>query len=45
LRDAMRVVGFDRKIRLLWLEAVAGWTASGMPETEIRAYNFRRRIY
>jgi hypothetical protein len=37
LSDTVRGVGFDRKIRLAWLEAVAGWTASGMPEAEIRA--------
>ncbi len=37
MSDAVRGVGFDRKIRLAWLEAVAGWTASGMPDAEIRA--------
>jgi hypothetical protein len=37
LSDTVRGVGFDRKIRLAWLEAVAEWTASGMPEAEIRA--------
>jgi len=36
LTDTVRGVGFDRKIRLSWLEAVAGWTASGMPDAEIR---------
>lgn len=37
LSNVVRSVGFDRKIRLVWLETVAGWTASGMPEAEIRA--------
>jgi hypothetical protein len=37
LSDTVRGVGFDRKIRLAWLEAVAGWTASGMPDAEVRA--------
>ncbi len=37
MSDTARGVGFDRKIRLSWLEAVAGWTASGMPDAEIRA--------
>jgi hypothetical protein len=37
LNDAVRGVGFDRKIRLAWLEAIAEWTASGMPDAEIRA--------
>lgn len=37
MSDRPRGVGFDRKVRLAWLEAVAGWTASGMPEAEIRA--------
>ncbi len=37
MSDTVRGVGFDRKIRLAWLEAVAGWTASGMTEAEIRA--------
>jgi len=36
LGGTVRSVGFDRKIRLAWLEAVSGWTASGMPEAEIR---------
>lgn len=30
-------IGFDRKIRLTWLEAVARWTTSGISEAEIRA--------
>jgi hypothetical protein len=33
----VRGVGFDRKIQLAWLDAVAGWTASDMPDAEIRA--------
>ncbi len=37
MSDAVRGVGFDRKIRLAWLEAIAGWTAAGMPEAEIRS--------
>lgn len=37
MSDVVRGVGFDRKIRLAWLEAVAGWTASGMPDADIRA--------
>lgn len=37
MSDAVRGVGFDRKIRLAWLEAVAGWTAAGMPEAGIRS--------
>ncbi len=37
MSEMVRSVGFDRKIRLAWLEAVAGWTASGMLEADIRA--------
>lgn len=37
MSGTVRGVGFDRKIRLAWLEAVAEWTASGMPDAEIRA--------
>lgn len=37
MSDTVRGVGFDRKIRMAWLEAVAEWTASGMPDAEIRA--------
>lgn len=37
MSDVVRGVGFDRKIRLPWLDAVAEWTASGMPDAEIRA--------
>lgn len=37
MSQTVRGVGFDRKVRLSWLEAVASWTASGMPEAEIRA--------
>jgi hypothetical protein len=37
LSDMVRGVGFDRKIRLAWLDAVAGWTASDMRDAEIRA--------
>lgn len=37
MSDTVRSVGFDRKIQLVWLEAVARWTASGMSDAEIRA--------
>ncbi len=37
MSDTVRSVGFDRKIQLAWLEAVARWTASGMSDAEIRA--------
>ena len=29
-------IGFDRKIRLSWLDATADWTAQGLPAEEIR---------
>lgn len=32
-----RIVGFDRKIRLEWLDATAAWTAEGCPAAEIRS--------
>ncbi len=32
-----RIVGFDRKIRLEWLDATAAWTAAGCPAGEIRS--------
>lgn len=32
-----RIVGFDRKIRLEWLDAAAAWTAEGCPAGEVRA--------
>lgn len=32
-----RIVGFDRKIRLEWLDATARWTAEGRTPTETRA--------
>ena len=31
------IVGFDRKIRLEWLDATAAWTAAGCPAAEIRS--------
>ena len=37
MSETVRGVGFDRKVRMAWLEAVAGWTASSMPDAEIRA--------
>ena len=37
MSDAVKGVGFDRKIRQTWLDAVAGCTASEMPDAEIRA--------
>ena len=36
-RDQDRIVGFDRKIRLEWLDAVAAWMAEGCPPSEIRS--------
>jgi hypothetical protein len=32
-----RIVGFDRKIRLDWLDSTAMWTAQGCPPSEIRS--------
>ncbi len=32
-----RAIGFDRKIRLGWLDATAQWAADGMSATEIRS--------
>ena len=32
-----QIVGFDRKIRLEWLDATAAWTAEGCPVGEIRS--------
>lgn len=32
-----RIVGFDRKIRLEWLDATAAWAAEGCPAHEIRS--------
>jgi hypothetical protein len=36
-RDQDRIVGFDRKIRLEWLDATATWIAEGAPPSEIRS--------
>lgn len=30
-----RMVGFNRKIDLIWLDTVAGWAAAGLSEGEI----------
>ena len=32
-----RIIGFDRKIRLSWLDATAEWTIQGLSAAEIRA--------
>ena len=32
-----RIIGFDRKIRLSWLDATAEWTAQGLSAAETRA--------
>lgn len=37
MNGSQRAIGFDRKVRLSWLDAVAGWTAQGMPAVEIRS--------
>ncbi len=34
---AGRIIGFDRKIRLRWLDATAEWAAQGLSAPEIRA--------
>ena len=36
VRKADRIVGFDRKIELRWLDAAAGWVAEGLPSKEVR---------
>ncbi len=33
-----KTIGFDRRIDIAWLDAVAGQVASGMPAGEIRTY-------
>lgn len=35
--EQARIVGFDRKIRLEWLDAIATWAAEGCPPSEIRS--------
>ena len=35
-RETDRIVGFDRKIELEWLDAAAGWVAEGLPSQEVR---------
>lgn len=37
MNGSQRAIGFDRKIRLGWLDAAAEWTAQGMPAAEIRS--------
>lgn len=37
MNGSQRAIGFDRKVRLGWLDAAAGWTAQGMSAAEIRA--------
>ena len=32
-----KIIGFDRKIRLSWLDATADWAAQGLPAAAIRA--------
>lgn len=32
-----RIIGFDRKVRLSWLDATAEWTAQGLSAAETRA--------
>ncbi len=36
MSPSQRSVGFDRKIRLRWLDATAEWAANGMPVEDIR---------
>lgn len=37
MNGSQRAIGFDRKIRLGWLDAAAEWTAQGMSAAEIRS--------
>lgn len=37
MNGSQRAIGFDRKIRLGWLDAAAEWTAEGMSAGEIRS--------
>lgn len=37
MNGSQRAIGFDRKIRLGWLDATAEWTARDMPVAEIRS--------
>lgn len=37
MNGSQKAIGFDRKIRLGWLDAAAEWTAQGMSAAEIRA--------
>lgn len=37
LNGYQRAIGFDRKIRLGWLDATAQWAAHGMSATEVRS--------
>lgn len=37
MNGSQRAIGFDRKIRLRWLDATAEWTAQGMPAAELRS--------
>ena len=41
LTNRRKPIGFDRKIRLEWLEATADWTASGLAVAEIRSKLWR----
>ena len=36
-RRTRRIIGFDRKIRLSWLDATVEWTAQGLSAAEARA--------
>ncbi len=37
MNGSQRAIGFDRKVRLGWLDATAEWTARGIPLGEIRS--------
>ena len=37
MNGSQRAIGFDRKIRLGWLDATAEWTARDMPVAKIRS--------
>jgi hypothetical protein len=37
LNEAQKVIGFDRKVRLAWLDATADWAARGLSAEEIRS--------
>jgi len=37
MKSERRIVGFDRKIQLAWLDATAEWVAEGLPAAQIRS--------